>query len=319
VAPDLSICIVNWNGREIVRGLLRSIAATVGRLNVQTIIVDNASTDGSREMIKGEFPDVVLLRNSHNAGFARANNQAAACALGRYLLFLNNDTIVGPGAIATMVRFLDAHCDYVAAAPQLIGDDGRPQQTVRSLPTPQALLDRVLLLKWTRAFRPAYRAYRQPADFDAQRSSDVQQVAAAALMVRREAFEQCGRWDDGYEFGVEDVDLCQRLGKAGKFRYLAEAQIDHLGRVSSRANRPFVYRGYECGWARYLRKHHSAAAAWTYKTMVSLDMPVRIAQAAGAWAIKRIMGKAEQARTYRQRLNACASFMLSGLGAFWRA
>jgi len=316
--PDISICIVNWNGLALLRPLLRSILEHADGLKVRTIVVDNASADGSGEMVRREFPQVVLIANDHNAGFAAGNNQAARRAKGRYLLFLNNDTIVRPGALRTLVDFLDAHPDYAAVAPRLIGGDGRPQQTVRNLPALPALLDQVLIIKWTRLFRRHYEAYRERA-FDPSRSATVQQVAAAALMVRHLAYDQCGPWDEGYEFGVEDVDLCKRLAACGKIQYLAEAQIDHLGRISSRANRGFVYRAYECGWARYLRRHEGRFDARIYKMLVTADLPVRLVLLAGAGTISLLRGRLEKARDYRDRFLAAGNFFCTGLLRFWRA
>src|SRR3954452_5738895 len=122
-APDVSICIVNWNGRDLLRNLLASLAGAEPGLHMETIVVDNASTDDSLDRVPDEFPDVVLVRNDRNLGFARANNQAADRATGRYLFFLNNDTIVKPGVIGRLVRFLDEHPNYSAAGPRLVGKD----------------------------------------------------------------------------------------------------------------------------------------------------------------------------------------------------
>jgi GT2 family glycosyltransferase len=315
---DISICIVNWNGEALLGPLLRSIEAHSDTLVVRTIVVDNASTDGSVEMIRREFEWVEVVVNAHNAGFAAGNNQAAACANGRYLLFLNNDTIIRAGALRALVNFLDDHPDFVAVAPRLIGDDGRPQQTVRNLPTLGALLDQVLIVKWTRLFRQSYEEYRLRR-FDPDRSAAVEQVAAAALMVRREAYEKCGPWDEGYVFGMEDVDLCRRLGECGKIQYLSEAQIDHLGRISSRANRGFVYQAYECGRARYLGKHEGASAAFVYKLVVTADLPIRMVLLAGAGLINGVRGRLDKARDYRDRFVAAGSFLFSGIVRFWRA
>ncbi|MCC7350661.1 MAG: glycosyltransferase [Phycisphaerales bacterium] len=316
--PDISICIVNWNGQTLLGPLLRSIQAHSQGVAIQTIVVDNASADGSAKLISREYPWVELVKNDHNAGFSAANNQAAARAAGRYLLFLNNDTIIRPGAFAAMMEFMDGHGDFAAVAPRLIGVDGRPQQTVRNLPALGALLDQVLIVKWTRMFRRQYKAYRLR-QFDPDRSAVVEQVAAAALMIRRDAYEQCGPWDEKYEFGVEDVDLCRRLGKCGKIQYLATADIDHLGRISSRANRGFVYRAYECGWARYLRKHEGTSAALRYKLLVTADLPLRVVLLAGAAMINRMRGRIEKARDYRDHFTAAGNFLLTGMLRFWRA
>ncbi len=293
--PQLSILIVNWNGRDMLRNLLASIDGARGDLAVQTIIVDNGSVDGSTEMVAGEFPNVILQRNTDNVGFARGNNQAAREAEAPLLLLLNNDTLVRVGALQTLVRFMDEHPDVGAAGPKLVGGDGKPQRSGRNLPTVAALLNSIQFLKWTGIFRSAYRRYRREG-FDPEKSGPIGQLAAAALIVRREAFEQCGGFDEAFGFGVEDVDLCRRLIAFGTIYYVPEAEIEHLGRVSSRANRGFVYRNYECGWARYLYKHHGRAAAWLYKILVTLDMPIRLIGLLIQYIIQRLAGAARNRR-----------------------
>jgi N-acetylglucosaminyl-diphospho-decaprenol L-rhamnosyltransferase len=319
--PDVSICIVNWNGRELLRNLLESLKTDEPGLRLETIVVDNASTDGSLDRLPADFADVVLVRNERNLGFARANNQAAEHATGRYLFFLNNDTLVRPGALGRLVRFMDEHPAYSAVGPKLIGGDGKPQLSARNLPTIRALLHhRVMLFpRWTGVFRQEYRDYRY-GDFDPDQAADVQQLAAAALLVRPEHFEAAGRWDEGFEFGVEDVDLCVRLRKQGPIYYLPEAIIDHLGRISSQANYGFTYTGYECGYARYLKKHHpDPNAARVYKTLVTVDMPVRLF-ILGSQAIGYVLfGRRDAAaRTYR-RLSAAGEFFFHRMPKFWRA
>lgn len=318
MAADLSICIVNWNGKAMLLDLLASIGRQGEGLAIQTIVVDNGSADGSVGAVAGAFGEVEVIANSCNAGFGVANNQAAHRARGRYLLLLNNDTLVRAGALRTLVGFLDGHPNAVAAAPRLVGADGRTQQTVRALPTFGALLDRLLILKWTRLNRRAYREYRD-GEFDPDRPAAVAQVAAAALMIRREAFEAVGGFDEGFVFGVEDVDLCARLARLGEIHYRPEVAIDHLGRVGSRANRAFVYTAYECGYARYLRKHDRRGwAVWIYKLLVTLDVPVRVALLAGSTVVNRLRGRRERAGEYGARLAAATGFLMTGMGRFWR-
>ena len=288
---DLSILVVNFNGGEMLRKLLGSIETTRGDLAVQTIVVDNASADGSANVV-GEFPGVILL--------------------------LNNDTVVRPNAMQTLRRFMDEHPEAVAAGPKLIGGDGKPQRSGRNLPTVAALLNSIVLLKWTGIFRGAYRRYRREG-FDPERGGPVGQLAAAALMIRREQFEKCGGFDEGFTFGVEDVDLCRRLSRFGTIRYVPEAEIEHLGRVSSRANRGFVYRNYECGWARYLSKHHGRWAARLYKTLVTIDPPVRVLALTIQYAIHRALSRREKSERSLDRLKATVSFAFTGLPAFWNS
>jgi GT2 family glycosyltransferase len=318
--PDLSICIVNWNGLELLRDLLESVKTCNAGLKLQTIVVDNASHDGSAELVAREHPDVLLVRNQTNRGFAIANNQAVECATGRHLLFLNNDTVVLPGALAQLVGLMDAHPQYAAAGPKLIGADGKPQRTARNFPSLRALLhQRVMIIHALAIFRAQYRHYRYR-DFDPEKSGEVPQLAAAALIIRPDQFNAVGRWDEKFRFGVEDVDLCQRLARCGPIYYLAEAQIRHLGRISSRANFGFTYSGYECGYARYLAKHHrQRSAALIYKTLVTLDTPLRILVLAIQLAVYRLLGRRDSAERTRRRFTAVSEFFFRHLFEFWCA
>ncbi len=158
--PDLSILIVNWNGGDMLRNLLASIEKTRGNLAVETIVVDNASTDSSLNAA-ADFPNTTLLRNPQNQGFARGNNQAARAANAEFLLLLNNDTLVRENALQFLTQFLRDHPQVVAVGPKLIGADGKPQRSGRNLPIFPALLNSITLLKWTGLFAPAYRRYRR--------------------------------------------------------------------------------------------------------------------------------------------------------------
>jgi hypothetical protein len=315
---DLSILIVNWNGREILRNLLASIEANRDGVRVQTIVVDNASADGSADLVAAEYPSVILLCNAANIGFARGNNQAARSATAPLILLLNNDTVVRAGALQRLFDFMNAHADAVAAGPKLIGADGKPQRSGRNLPTVAALVNSIQFLKWTGLFRPAYRRYRSEG-IDQESEGPIGQLAAAALIIRRGSFDRIGGFDEGFGFGVEDVDLCRRLKPLGKIYYLPSAEIEHLGRVSSHANRGFVYRNYECGWARYLAKHHGHGAAVMYKILVTLDMPIRLTVLVIQFAMQSLTGRREKSARTRERLGAAGDFAVSGLPGFWRS
>ncbi len=316
--PDVSICVVNWNGRELLRNLLTSLRDAQPGMRLQIIVVDNASADGSAEMVAEQFPEVLLKRNERNLGFSMANNQAADLATSPYLLFLNNDTLVPPGSLAMLIAFMDQNPRYSAVGPKLMGDDGKPQQSGRNLPTLGVLLYQRMQLfpRWTGLCKQEYQKYRY-GGFDPEKSGEARQLAAAALMVRREAFDAAGRWDEKFEFGVEDVDLCLRLGGVGPIYYLADAQIHHLGRISSRANRGFVYTGYECGYARYLAKHHHRSTGRLYKAMITLDMPVRLVVLGTQTVGYLLFGRKDAAARTYQRLSAAGEFFFHRLPKFW--
>lgn len=317
--PDVSILIINWNGENVLRNCLASLARGQEDMAIETIVVDNASTDRSAEIIPLEFPNLVLIRNSDNRGFAAANNQGAAQAKGRYLFFLNNDTIVLPGAIGQLARFLDEHPEVAAVGPKLIGADGQPQRSGRNLPTLRALMHRgVLPVRWTHLFSRQYRDYRHT--FDANLTGSVPQLAAAALMVRREAFEKAGGWDESFQFGVEDVDFCLRLADFGRIYYLAETSITHLGRVSSHLNRGWVFRSYQCGYVRYFRKHHpSWLAPFVYKLGITVDTPIRLLPLILKAGISRLTGHRQEAQRSSSRAAALWFFLTRGLIQFWKS
>lgn len=317
--PVLSILIVNWNGQKVLRNCLQSLREGHENLAIEIIVVDNNSTDGSPDIIPKDFPEVILIRNDANRGFAAANNQAAARSSGRYLFFLNNDTIVPPGSLARLAQFLDEHPEAVAVGPKLIGSDGLPQRSGRNAITLRAILHQsVLPVRWTNLFSKQYRAYRHA--FDADRSGPAPQLAAAALLVRREPFLQCGQWDEGFQFGVEDVDLCVRLGTSGSIYYLADAWITHLGRVSSHLNRGWVLQAYLCGYVRYFQKHHrSRWAALIYKAGVTVDAPLRLLPLAPKAWFNRLIGNREAAEKYSSKAHALWFFLTRGMIRFWRA
>ncbi|HSU69087.1 MAG TPA: glycosyltransferase family 2 protein [Tepidisphaeraceae bacterium] len=317
--PDVSVCIVNWNGQKVLRNCLQSLQTGQDDVRVETIVVDNASTDGSADIIPADFPNVVLIRNGSNRGFSAANNQAAAKATGRYFFFLNNDTVVPPGALGRLVRFLDEHPEVVAVGPKLIGSDGLPQRTGRNLPTLRAMLHRnALPVRWTHLFAGQYRNYRHT--FDANVSGAVPQLAAAALLVRPEAFCRMGGWDETFEFGVEDVDFCLRLAPFGSVHYLADVSITHLGRVSSHLNRGWVLRSYQCGYVQYFRKHHqSRLAPFLYKTAITVDTPIRLLPLLIKAPLERLAGKREGATRTRERAAALWFFLGHGMMRFWKS
>src|SRR5262245_45276135 len=146
---DVSVCIANWNCRNMLRDCLASLLRQPQGVKLEVVVVDNASTDGAAELVAAEFPEVVLVRNATNEGFARASNRAAQHAGGRYLFFLNNDTVVPPMGLARLIEYADAHPDVGMFGPRLRDSDGAFQISYRRRPTVVALLHRTLLLRWT--------------------------------------------------------------------------------------------------------------------------------------------------------------------------
>ncbi len=207
---DVSVCIVNWNCRDHLQACLQSLREAATEVALEVLVVDNGSHDGAADMVAELFPEVVLIRNAENAGFARGNNQAAKLARGRYLFFLNNDTLVPPGTLPGLLEYARSHPEAGVIGPRLCDEHGRPQLSWRACPTLGALLHRITWLRWTGLFRGAYRRYRgrDGDDMAAPRPAEI--LMGAALFMSCAVFHACGAWDEEYTFGGEDIDLCAR-------------------------------------------------------------------------------------------------------------
>jgi GT2 family glycosyltransferase len=316
--PAVSICIVNWNCRDYLKALLSSIESEREKVALEVIVVDNASTDDSASMVKIEFPEVRLICNLCHEGLARSNNKAAQRGCGDLLMFLNDDTVIPAGALTTLVQFFEQHPDLCAVMPCIVNPDGKPQETVRKTLRFRAALHRISFLRWTRIFRAAEREFRQP-NFDLTLSSYVEQIVGAALMVRRRQFMSIGGYDEGFEWGLEGLDLSVRLGQLGKLYYLAEAQVIHWGGVATKLDEPFTYRGRECGHAYYLRKHCGPWPARLYKLLTTVDMPLRVSFLALRWLGQALVGNRQKAPHSYARFAAAAQFLFYNLPEYWRS
>jgi GT2 family glycosyltransferase len=249
---DLSVCVVNWNVKDDLERCLQSVRAGAAGLCSEVIVVDNASGDGSVDMVRQQFPEVRLIANDANLGFAAANVQAMQGASGRYILMLNPDTLTPPGALTQLVRFADAHPQAGVIGPRLVYGDGRLQYSCRCFPTIAAALFRNT---WLGALLPHARAsacYLME-DWDHTEIREVDWVSGACLLIRREAFDQVGPLDTGFYWGSEDVDYCWRMHKAGwRVIYTPEPVITHfVGRSTNRVQVRTILRTHRSMYRLY--------------------------------------------------------------------
>jgi GT2 family glycosyltransferase len=318
-APDVSVCIVNWNGREMLRECLESLLRAEQGAALEVVVVDNASADGAPDLVASLFPECVLVRNAHNAGFARANNQAAALARGRYLFFLNNDTWVPTGVVGRLLAYAERHPEVGMIGPRLRGGDGQPQASYRPRPTLAALLHRTVLLRWTGLFRRAYRDYRRD-KFDPDRERAVDTLMGAAMFLRRDVFKRCGPWDEDFTFGGEDLHFSACVGRHGPLVFLPDVEIVHYGGVSSRQHIGYVWAARAAGHAQYLRKQgYSALALLTYKALITLDAPLQVALRGAEYLGRRLRGHGARAEKSRLAWQGARHLLTRGLVPFWRA
>jgi GT2 family glycosyltransferase len=316
---DVSVCIVNWNCREVLRACLTSLTSESQGVRLESIVVDNGSTDGAPDMVRQCFPEVVLLANDENRGFARANNQAAAAARGRYLFFLNNDTVVPPGTLRRLLDHAGAHPEVGMIGPRLRGGDGRWQASYRPHPTLGALLHRTCVGRATGLFRRAYRRYRRE-EFDPSRPRRVETLMGAALFLRREVFRECGPWDEDFTFGGEDLHFSACVGRRYPLLFLPDVEVIHYGGVSTRQHIGYASAGRAAGLVRYLRKAgYSRPALLGYKLMVTLDVPIQLVMKGGEYAVRRLRGHAAGAHKSRLACSGAWHFLARGLVPFWRA
>jgi N-acetylglucosaminyl-diphospho-decaprenol L-rhamnosyltransferase len=318
-AVDVSVCIANWNCVALLRRCLASLFANPQGVSFDVVVVDNASTDGAAAMVAGEFPQVKLVRNDDNRGFAAASNQAAALAGGNYLFFLNNDTEVPARTLRRLLDHARANPAAGMIGPRLREPSGAIQISYRRRPTVAALLHRLSLFRWTGLFRDSYKDYRR-GSFRSNGTRTVEVLMGPAIFIARDLFASIGGWDERYRFGLEDIDLSMQVSKSRSVVFVDDVEVIHHGRVSSRANVGFVAPSVTTGYVQFFRK--AGVGRWPlfwYKLAVTCDAPVQL------------VGKVIEAiarRATKQRKNAAQSwaaarglwsFLRHELVRFWRA
>lgn len=254
--PDISVCIVNWRTREALRRCLNSLAAHRGGLRLQVIVVDNASGDGSAEMVASEYPQAELVANDENIGYAAANNQALGASRAPCKLLLNPDIVVKPGALAALLDFIRQHPQAAAVAPRLVYPDGRLQYTCRSFPTPDVVFWEALGLSRLAPRSRIFGKYRMTW-WDYDQARPVEQPMASALLLRGEALDEVGLLDESFNIFFNDVDLCYRLKRAGWeiwFTPAAEMIHEH-GAATSQVKRQMIIESHR-SFLRFYRKHY---------------------------------------------------------------
>ncbi|HVS18807.1 MAG TPA: glycosyltransferase family 2 protein, partial [Planctomycetota bacterium] len=259
------VVVPSWNVRDLLRECLTALAASRGVV-LETLVVDDASADGSAAMVAREFPDVRLVALTRNGGFAAACNEGLRGWTGPYALLLNADTRVEPDAVAVLAAFLERNPRYAAAAPRLLHPDGRTQRACMAFPRPAtALWHATPLERWFPASRELSRYFVR--DFDHEGERDVEQPPAACLLLRRAALEELGPvpFDERLVLYFNDVDLSLRLARAGwRTRFLPAARVVHHVGASTRQVPERLLR-WHLDRLGYFRKHHGRAAGLLLK------------------------------------------------------
>lgn len=270
-----SVIIVSWNVRQDIINCLGSIYDYQSSRPFEVIIIDNASSDGSTQEIREKFPSVTCVSNNKNYGFAMANNQGIKLAKGEYLLFLNPDTIVHPGALDYLIDFMDDNKDVGACGPKLLNEDGSTQRSTREFPSYRGALYRFTFLKYFKIFKNSYRSWLMK-DFDHKSQEDVDQLMGAALLVRKSIIDKIDGFDENFFMYYEEVDLCYRIKQYGwRIVFLPQACIAHLGGRSSQqipaAKRIMMLRSL----LKYFRKNHGIGITFLFSCVFKPSIILR--------------------------------------------
>jgi GT2 family glycosyltransferase len=263
---SLSIIIVSWNTRKFLENCLVSISANPPTSPFEIWVVDNTSSDDSPGMVREKFPQVHLVENRENVGFARANNQAIQRCVGKYVLLLNPDTLVSSGALQALVDFLEEHPEAGAAGARMLQADGSLQISSHPLPTVSRELWRLFHLD---AILP-YAKYPST-KWETNQPQKVDILAGSCLMLRKEALDQAGLLDEDYFMYAEEIDLCYRIQLAGWHLYwVPQAQVVHFGGQSTQQVPTEMFLNLYQSNVKYFRKHYGGWAAQIYKLILRI-------------------------------------------------
>lgn len=273
---DLGVIILNWNTRDLLRKCLQTVMASQGDFTFRVIVVDNASDDGSAEMVRREFPHVALIASAINGGYPYGNNLGLR-ALGyrgagdvdadapRYALLLNPDTEVPPDALCAMTKFMDSRPDVGAAGPRLVLLDGSLDLACRrSFPTP--LISLYHFSKLGKLFPNSSRFARYNMTFvDPDQEIEVDSVVGAYMQVRREAIEQAGLLDETFFMYGEDLDWAFRIKNNGwKVIYHPQVVVTHVKRAASRQSRRAQFEFWRAMLIFYRKHYRQTTPLWLH-------------------------------------------------------
>ena len=295
----LSIAIVNWNTQGLLAQCLASIIQHTPDLlshSVEVFVVDNASSDGSVQMVKERFPWVHLIENPENVGFARANNQAIDLASSKYILLLNSDTEVHPGALSALIDFMEKTPAAGAAGAYLLNADGTLQPACHPMLTPWREFVRLLFID-----KAIHVATYGSHWWETDRPRQTEVIKGACLMLRHTALDQVGLLDGSYFMYTEEVDLCYRLAQAGwQLWWVPAAKVIHYGEASSRQIAQAMYVQLYRSKIQFYRKYGGEERANLFKRLLCLAYWPRYAVATLLAPLSLSLDA--QARIYRDLL-----------------
>jgi GT2 family glycosyltransferase len=273
---ELSVIIVNWNVKDLLAQCLNSIYLQTRGQEVEIIVIDNASSDGSAEMVRSEFPRVRLIVNQQNQGFAKSCNKGIEIARGPFLLFLNPDTVILPHTLQKTVQFLKENTDVGMVGCKIVNPDGSLQYSCRSFPSLWNYFSESLFLhkifpknRWTGKFYGT--------SFPHDRVADVDVVLGAFMMSTKDVLDEVGCFDERFFIYSEETDLCYRLKERGKrVCFFPSAEIIHYGRASASQYPVEMFEEDHRSRFLFLRKHYSDITVILSTCLIFIGVILRI-------------------------------------------
>lgn len=270
----LSVILVSYNTREMLRECLKSLLVHFKTSPPEIIVVDNCSQDGSVDMVDHDFPEVRLIRNESNGGFARGTNQGIHASHGKYVLLLNPDTLIVGNAIDEMLRWMKTHPETGICGPQLLNEDGTIQRSLFSFPS----LLTVAMVHLCPFLAPINRLLGIGEFKDHKRSQLVDCISGACCMIRRDVIKSVGLLDERFFLNGEEMDLCLRTKWGGwKVYYLAEAKVIHYQGKSSEPNPALGFIEFHRAQHLYYAKHFGRLKRIVLKIILFLGVLLRVA------------------------------------------
>lgn len=274
---DLSVIIVSWNAKEFLSKCLQSLIVEIDEHNWEVIVVDNASSDGSQELVRNKFPHVQLICNDNNLGFARANNIGIRQSRGEYLFLINSDVIVLKNCFRQMVAYMLENPNVGLLGPKILNADGSLQRSCFGLPTVWNTFCRALALD---NIFPKVKMFcgREMSFWAHDKIRNVEMLNGCFWMVRRKALETVGLLDENFFMYGEDADWCKRFGMEGwGVVFFPDAEAIHYGGASS-ANAPVrFYLEMQKADLLYWKKHHNRLGQISYQCIMGVHHIVRLA------------------------------------------
>ena len=306
--PLLSIIVVTWNGKSYALECIESLNAQLTRLSAEVIVVDNGSIDGTPEAIRLQFPNVTLIENHANLGFARANNIGMALSRGKYVCLVNSDVVVPPGSLEKMIEFMEAHPEIGVLGPKMLSPDGGIGASVMRFPTVWNTLCCALGLHLIFPRSTLFGGFSMDGyAYDAIENVEV--LTGWFWMIPRIALQMVGELDEQFFMYGEDIDWSYRFRAAGwQVVFYSDAGALHYGAASSEEAPARFYVEMRRANLQYFRKHHGWLRVFGYRLAIWIHEIVRVVGYSFVYCFKR--HRRPEAAFKIRRSTACMRWLL---------